>query len=62
MITWTEHILALYAIFIILIKLFFYDKIKNAEFPDIISGGLDCVIDEKQKIRKKWYYKIRKWI
>lgn len=59
-----EHFLAVYAVFSILMKLSFSNKIKNAEVPDIISGGIDCVLpgmDEKQKIRKKWYYKIKEW-
>ena len=40
------------------------DKVESAEVPDIIDAGRDCVLpnlEEKNKSRNKWYYKLRKF-
>jgi hypothetical protein len=53
--------LTLCGLYVLIIKLMFGKKITHASTPDIICGGSDTngFDKEKEKIRKKWYYRIK---
>lgn len=57
-----SNLLSVYGLLCLIFKIFFKNKNNNGDKADIIDGNLSLQENHRRnQIRKKWYYKIKKW-